>query len=324
MSRRRPIVILAFDGFQPLDAIGPNEVFAGGERLRAGTYDVILASLDGGLVRAESGPVALDTVAVSELPLRLDTLVVAGGFGARRAAGDGELVGAVRQLAARSRRVTSVCTGAFLLAAAGVLDGRRAATHWAYADRLAATYPAVAVERDPIFLHDGSCWTSAGVTAGIDLALALVADDLGDDAARTIAQWLVMFVRRPGGQSQFSAPLSIPPAADPPIRRVQDWIPDHLADDLSVAALARLAGMSERHFARRFREELGTTPAAHIETMRVEAAKQLLLRGDVPIGEIASRCGFGAVETFHRVFRRSTGTTPHRYRQHFTGELTPA
>lgn len=324
MTRRRPIVILTFDGFQPLDAIGPSQVFTGGEQLRAGTYDVIMASVAGGLVRAEAGPVALDTVPVARLPRQLDTVIVAGGFGARRAARDGELVDAVRQLATGSRRVGSVCTGAFLLAAAGLLDGRRATTHWASVDELARRHPAVTVERDPIFVRDGSCWTSAGVTAGIDLALSLVADDLGDDVARTIAQWMVMFVRRPGGQSQFSAQLSIADAADPPIRRVQDWIPDHLAEDLTVPVLARQAGMSERHFARRFREELGTTPAAHVEALRVEAAKQLLLSGDVPIAEVACRCGFGTVETFHRAFRRATGTTPHRYRHYFARELTPA
>jgi transcriptional regulator GlxA family with amidase domain len=182
---------------------------------------------------------------------------------------------------------------------------------------LADGHPSIEVDDDPIYVRDGKYWTSAGVTAGIDLSLALVADDLGDDVAGEIARWLVMFVRRPGGQSQFSAHLAASAASHPPIRAVQDWLPAHLAEDLSVPVLARRAGMSPRHFARRFRDETGQTPAAHVETLRVEAAKRLLSADGAALAEVARACGFGTVETLHRVFRRATGTTPDRYRQHF-------
>ena len=230
---------------------------------------------------------------------------------------DAGLVDGVRRLARRSRRVTSVCTGAFLLAEAGLLDGKQATTHWWSARRLAAHYPEVSVDDEPIFVRDGDVWTSAGVTAGLDLALALVADDLGDAVAREIARWMVMFVQRPGGQSQFSTHLSAQRADRRPLRDLQDWITGHLADDLTVAALARRAGMSPRHFARAFRDEVGTTPAAYVEAARVEAAKLLLATTHDGAPAVARRCGFGTVETFHRAFRRVTGTTPDRYRQHF-------
>ncbi len=247
----------------------------------------------------------------------IDTLVVAGGVAALHPARDAGLVDGVRRLARRSRRVTSVCTGAFLLAEAGLLDGKQATTHWWSARRLAAHYPEVSVDGEPIFLRDGDVWTSAGVTAGLDLALALVADDLGDAVAREIARWMVMFVQRPGGQSQFSTHLAAQRADRRPLRDLQDWITGHLADDLTVAALARRSGMSPRHFARAFRDEVGTTPAAYVEAARVEAAKLLLATTHDGALAVARACGFGTVETFHRAFRRVTGTTPDRYRQHF-------
>ncbi|SDT18207.1 GlxA family transcriptional regulator [Jiangella sp. DSM 45060] len=316
MAPRRRVLILAFDRFQPLDVVGPAEVFAGAERLCPGSYDVVVASPDGGLVRSDSGIVALDTVPASTCGRAVDTVLVGGGFGARHVGPDDEVARIVRELAPRCRRVASICTGAFVLAAAGVLDGRRVATHWWAAAQLAQRYPTLRVDDDPIFVRDGNVWTSAGVTSGLDLALALVSDDLGDEVAAEIARWMVMFLRRPGGQAQFSTHLRAPLAADPPIRAVQDWLADHLADDLSVAALARRAGLSPRHFARRFREETGVTPAAHVEALRVEAAKQLLGQDGISLAEITRRCGFGTIETFHRAFRRNTGTTPDHYRQH--------
>lgn len=324
MTQRRRVVILVADHFQPLDVIGPAEVFAGADQLRPGSYDVVVASPVGGLVRSDSGVVALDTVAVSELDQGHDTLLVGGGFGARHVGPDDPVPALVRALAPQCRRVASVCTGAFFLAAAGVLDDRRAATHWRAAEELAARYPAVRVDAEPIFVQGGNVWTSAGVTSGLDLALALVADDLGQEVAAEIARWLVMFLRRPGGQAQFSTHLRTARAADPPIRAVQDWLADHLAEDLSVAALARRAAMSPRHFARRFRAETGVTPGAHVEAVRVEAAKHLLCQHGVSLAEIARRCGFGTVETFHRTFRRATGTTPDHYRQHFAPTPTGA
>jgi transcriptional regulator GlxA family with amidase domain len=314
--RTRRIVIFAFDGCQPLDVVGPAEVFTGAEQRCPRSYEVVVSSTEGGLVRGQ-GAIALDTVAASTLEGPFDTVVVAGGFVARRAAPGDPLVETVRRLAPYARRVASVCTGAFVLAAAGLLDGRRATTHWSAARLLADGHPSIEVDDDPIYVRDGKYWTSAGVTAGIDLSLALVADDLGDDVAGEIARWLVMFVRRPGGQSQFSAHLAASAASHPPIRAVQDWLPAHLAEDLSVPVLARRAGMSPRHFARRFRDETGQTPAAHVETLRVEAAKRLLSADGAALAEVARACGFGTVETLHRVFRRATGTTPDRYRQHF-------
>ncbi len=200
----------------------------------------------------------------------VDTLLVAGGAGARDAEHDGELVPWIGRAAPRARRVASVCTGAFLLARAGLLDGRRATTHWAWCELLARRHPLVTVERDPIFVRDGDVWTSAGVTAGMDLALALVEDDHGPEVALEVARGLVLFVRRPGGQAQFSAQLSTQAARRDPLREVQGWIADHLDADLSVGALAARAHMSPRNFARAFAREVGMTPAAYVETVRVE------------------------------------------------------
>jgi transcriptional regulator GlxA family with amidase domain len=266
----------------------------------------------------------LGSTPIAELTRPADTLVVAGGFGVARARHDALLVEAIREAAAPARRVASVCTGALLLAAAGLLDGRRATTHWSSTARLASDHPTVDVDGEPIFVRDGKYWTSAGVTTGLDLSLALVADDLGDEISREIARWLVMFLRRPGGQSQFSPHLDAATATSAPLRAVQDWLPDHLDHDLSNAALARIAGMSERHFTRRFRHEVGVSPAAHVARLRVEAAKHLLADEGTGLATIAHRCGFGTVETFHRVFRRTTGTTPDRYRQHFATPVSPA
>jgi transcriptional regulator GlxA family with amidase domain len=231
---------------------------------------------------------------------------------------DEALLAWIVRAARRSRRVSSVCSGAYLLAAAGLLDGRRATTHWSECDRLASFFPAVTVEADPIFVRDGNMWTSAGVTAGMDLALALVEDDLGADAARQVARWLVLFVQRPGGQSQFSAQLAAQQPERDAFREVMAWMTDHLTADLSVAALAERAGMSTRNFARQFRDEVGTTPATYVETIRVEAARRLLESTDRTIDDIARACGFGTVETMHRTFKRNVRVTPGEYRRHFS------
>jgi transcriptional regulator GlxA family with amidase domain len=226
----------------------------------------------------------------------------------------------IRDAAARSRRVTSVCTGAFLLAAAGLLDGRRATTHWAWCDVLANRYPAVQVEPDPIFVRDGDVITSAGVTSGMDMALALVEEDLGREIALEVARWLVLFVKRPGGQAQFSAQLEAQIADREPLRELQQWLPDHLDEDLSVPALARRACMSERNFARAFRGETGMTPAAYVEAARVERARIFLDSGDLPVETIARQTGFGTVETMRRAFRRRVGVSPAGYRSRFRSE----
>ena len=210
-----------------------------------------------------------------------------------------------------------MCTGAFLLAKAGLLDGRRATTHWAYCAAFARRYPAVTVEPDPIFVRDGNVATSAGVTAGMDLALALVEEDLGRDVALEAARHLVVFLQRPGGQAQFSAQLAAQVADRAPLRELQAWIPDHLDDDLTVPALARRARMSDRNFARAFRRETGMTPGAYVEAARVERARIALEAGDLPVEAIAHQAGFGTVETMRRAFRRRVGVSPIDYRTRF-------
>jgi transcriptional regulator GlxA family with amidase domain len=227
------------------------------------------------------------------------------------------LIRLLRAAAGRSRRVASVCTGAFLLARAGLLDGRRATTHWNSCGELARRYPAVHVESDPIFVRDGDVYTSAGVTAGIDLALALVDEDLGPKLARDVARWLVLFLRRPGGQSQFSAALAGQQAEREPLRDLQGWVMDHLDEDLTVPALAERVFMSPRNFARAFKREVGMTPAVYVETVRVERARTLLETGGEGVEQVARRCGFGTVETMRRVFRRRLGVSPGDYRQRF-------
>ncbi len=211
-----------------------------------------------------------------------------------------------------------MCSGAFLLARAGLLDGRRAVTHWGSCERLARLHPAVTVDADPIFIRDGDVWTSAGVTAGIDLALAMVEADQGADVSRRIARQLVMFVQRPGGQAQFSTQLAAQRPAREPLRDVQTWIADHLAEDLTVPILAARAGMSDRHFTRVFAAEVGQTPAAYVEAARIEAARRLLEVTGTTVEAIARSCGFGSVETLYRCFRRTLRVTPGEYRDHFT------
>ena len=312
----RRVVIVVFPEVQTLDVTGPAEVFRAATLLRPPGYEVIVAAV-------ESSPLATSTVSfvpdarLDEIDGPLDTLLVAGGEGTRRAVGDEWLVDWVAEAATRSRRVASVCTGAFLLAKAGLLDGRRATTHWAYCAQLARRYPAVTVEPDPIFVRDGNVVTSAGVTAGMDLALALVEEDLGRDVALEAARELVVFLQRPGGQAQFSAQLAAQVADRAPLRELQAWIPDHLDEDLTVPALARRACMSDRNFARAFRRETGMTPAAYVENARVERARIALESGDLPVEGIARLAGFGTVETMRRAFRRRVGVSPMDYRTRF-------
>jgi transcriptional regulator GlxA family with amidase domain len=280
-------------------------------------------------VAPEEGPLRTSTVTLvpdssfSACREPIDTLIVAGGTGTRRAEEDEHLIEWLRGAAKRSRRVASVCTGAFVLARAGLLDGRRATTHWASCADLAARYPAVTVAPDPIFVRDGNIATSAGVTAGMDLALALVEEDLGREVALEAARWLVLFLKRPGGQAQFSAQLAAQTADRAPLRELQAWIPDHLDEDLSVPALARRASMSDRNFARAFRRETGMTPAAYVETARIETARIALETGDLPVENVARQSGFGTVETMRRAFRRRVGVSPADYRARFRRRADP-
>jgi transcriptional regulator GlxA family with amidase domain len=247
----------------------------------------------------------------------LDTLMIAGGAGVEAAAANPTLVDWVRRRAKQARRVASVCSGAFLLAASGVLDGRRAATHWSCCAELARRFPKVRVEPDPIFVRDGSVWTSAGVTAGIDLALALVEQDLGRTTALAVARYLVVFLKRPGGQAQFSAALSLQ-AAEDKFGVLHDWINGHLADDISLPVLASQAAMSERSFSRRYAAATGLTPRRAVERLRVEAARRLLSESRLPVKRISQRCGFGSEETMRRSFLRLLAVTPQDYRARFS------
>lgn len=315
------VVVVAFDGFQLLDLAGPVEVLRTATRLGASpAYRTLIATPGGRSVRSESGVSVAADVSLSELARagdRIDTLVVVGGEGTRSMRDDGRFLADLAAVAQRTPRVASVCTGAWLLAAAGLLDGYEATTHWAWCDALAARHPDVRVRADRLYVHDDDRWTSAGVTAGVDLFLALVQADHGAELAHQVAGWLVVFVHRPGGQSQFSAQLRAQRAATPSIADLQGWLADHLDQDLAVDVLAARVGMSPRTFARVFRRETGTTPAAFIEELRVEAARRLLETTDLTVATVAGRVGMKHAETLHRAFNRRVGTTPDRYRQHF-------
>jgi transcriptional regulator GlxA family with amidase domain len=318
----RQVTVLAFPGVQPLDVTGPVEVFSIASRLGHGRgpgYRVEVIAPAAGPVRTWSGLGLVADRDLAHASRPIDTLMVAGGPGVDAAARDRVLIAWLRRTARHTRRVASVCTGAFLLAEAGLLDGRRATTHWSKCAELARRYPRVRVENDPIFVREGAISTSAGVTAGIDLALDLVDEDLGRAVALDVARWLVLFLRRPGGQSQFSAQLGTQAAERNGLRDLQAFIADHPDEDLSVPALARRAGMSTRNFARAFRRDLTLTPAAYVERARVEAARRRLETSAAGLAEIARDTGFGTVETMHRAFRRTIRVTPGAYRAHFRG-----
>jgi transcriptional regulator GlxA family with amidase domain len=317
----RVIDVLAYPAVQLLDVTGPVQVFASANDVVAGAgsarpYLLRVVAQGGEGAKASAG-VMIAADPLTQIGEALDTLLVAGGQGAEAAAENPILVDWVRQRASQARRVASVCTGAFLLAAAGLLDGRRAATHWMYCSKLAQRFPKVRVEPDPIFVCDGPVWTSAGVTAGIDLALALVEEDLGRSVALAVARYLVVFLKRPGGQAQFSTALALQ-AADDKFGALHDWVNNHLASDLSLSVLADQAGMSERSFSRHYAEATGQTPARAIERLRVEAAARLLSESRTPVKRIAQRCGFGSEETMRRSFLRLLGVTPQDYRSRFT------
>jgi transcriptional regulator GlxA family with amidase domain len=311
------VVILAFDGVQTLDLTGPLEVFNAAAGLSGGAYTTEVVAPTSAPIRSSSGLTIVPDGSIASLRGRVDTLLVAGGSGVREAVEDERLVRWVERRAHASARVASVCTGAFMLARAGVLDGRRAATHWAYADDLARLHPRVQVDSDAIYVRDGDVWSSAGVTAGMDLALALVEEDLGREVALEVARWLVVFVRRAGGQSQFSSHLRAQVAEREPLRELQEWVGSHLADDLSVPALASRVNMSGRNFARAFAREVGMTPAAYVEALRVDHARVRLETTGQKIDAVAADCGFGTVETMRRAFHRRLKVGPSGYRDRF-------
>jgi transcriptional regulator GlxA family with amidase domain len=318
-------VIVVYPGVQSLDLVGPLEVFSGAQLLLdlesrgERGYRITVVSREGTALPTSSGLTITPDARLSEAPTEIDTLLVAGGYGCIEATEDRVLIDWLRHASAAARRTASVCTGAFLLAEAGLLDGRRATTHWASAEELARRYPAVEVDPEPIFLCDGEVWTSAGVTAGMDLALALVEEDLDRELALTIARHLVLFLRRPGNQSQFSATLATQQPDREPLREAQRYALENPAADLSVEAMAARAHLSPRHFARSFRAELGVTPARYVEHVRLEAARRRLEDTSDAVGAVAASCGFGTPETMRRVFLRALGVGPAEYRRRFQG-----
>jgi transcriptional regulator GlxA family with amidase domain len=293
---RRDVVVVVCAGVVLLDVAGPVQVLNS-----AGSYQVRLASLDGRSVRSDTGVVLSVDFALADVAEQVDTVVVPGPPSDLLGQFPSALIAQIRRLGGSARRVTSVCTGAFLLAEAGLLAGRQATTHWSMCADLAARFPDVTVRPDAIYVRDEQVVTSAGVTAGIDLALALVEEDCGADVARTVARQLVVFLRRPGGQSQFSVWGDVPPPRNPALR-----------------AVAARAMVSERHLTRLFRRELGITPGQYVTRVRVEAARTLLESCDVSVEAVARRCGLGSDETMRRVFLQVLGTTPTAYRQRFT------
>ena len=319
----REVVLIGFDGVQLLDLAGPADVFSTATRVceaqgKGPGYRLTIATPNGEAVRASCGMrIEADASLAGVDSTAVDTLLVAGGRGRDVAADDPRLIAQLPRIAERARRTGSVCGGAFLLAAAGLLDGRRVTTHWAGCEDLARRYPDLMVEPDRIFVRDGNVITSAGVTAGIDLALALVEEDHGTEVARTVARWLVVFLQRPGGQSQFSERLGAPVPSGSPIRRLVDEIVADPAGDHRVPALAERAALSERQVSRLFHKQTRATPGRFVERVRVEAARDLLEAGALPVEGVAGRCGFGSTETMRRAFLRVLGVGPSQYRERF-------
>ncbi len=307
MTPTRLVLCFVYPGFQVLDAAGPLAAFESANAFVPGAYRLGVVSRDGGLVES-SGGAQLATGSCAAVT-GADTLIVMGGDGVFAAAADAPTL---RFLAASSRplrRVASVCSGAFLLAAAGLLDGRRATTHWRRSRDFAQRFPQVKLEEDRIYTRDGKLWTSAGISAGIDLALALIADDLGEAVARQVARQLVVYYRRPGGQSQFSEMAELQPAGGR-FAGLLDHVRKHLRERLDVDQLAGLACMSPRNFSRRFKAEVGVTPARAVERLRVEAAAAALESGGVSVQEAARECGFADPERMRRAFVRILGVPP--------------
>jgi transcriptional regulator GlxA family with amidase domain len=304
----RTVIFFAFSGMQTLDVVGPLEVFATASLVAAAKgrdgYQPVIASVDGKPVTTSSG---------------LTLATTPGGAGVHAARADARVVDWTRTVAAGARRVASVCTGAFLAAQAGLLDGCVATTHWGSADQLAREFPSIVVDPDPIFVRSSATvWTAAGVTAGIDLALSLVEDDHGTEVAQTVARWLVLHLRRPGGQTQFAAPVWVARAKREPIRAVQDAIESEPGGAHSICELARRAAMSPRHFTRVFTDEVGEAPGAYVERVRTEAARRQLEQTEDTVATIAARCGFGTAETMRRNFIRRVGVPPDHYRKTFS------
>jgi transcriptional regulator GlxA family with amidase domain len=325
MGRR--VLLVAHPGVLGMELLAARDILDGVNTWRLGqgqrrAYDIELATLDGSDADVWGGLRLGPCRPLTGWAQPLDTLIVTGGYHAVEAADDAALVGAVREAAGSARRVVSVCTGAFILAAAGLLDGKRCTTHWRYGDALAARHPNLVVDTEPIFIRDGDVWTSAGATAGFDLLLALVEEDEGVEAARAVAKILVLFLRRTGNQSQFSAQLEAQLADRHPFRELQQFIADHPAADLSLPALAARVHMSGRHFARVFRSETGVSPGRYVERIRLETARRRLEESALTIDAVAAECGFGNYQSMRRAFVVALGVTPTEYRRRFGSQVS--
>ncbi|MGE6781682.1 GlxA family transcriptional regulator [Ensifer adhaerens] len=322
----RTIVMVALPGVQLLDVSGPLDVFAeANAQVGRGAYRLLVAAAEPGPLRSSSGVrLMADRTIGRNFDEAIDTLLVAGCPNATDVPADGVVLDWLRHRAPTVRRFGSVCSGAFFLAAAGLLDGRRVTTHWAVAEELARRFPDVTVDEDSIHVSDGPVRTAAGVTAGLDLALALVEEDLGHEVAKRVASQLVMFFRRPGGQMQFSRKGEAAPAGRSALQELQRWIAANPAQDHSVASLARRMDISPRHFSRLFRSEVGITPASWVEEARVHAARRLLEQGHEAPKQVAAQCGFTDADTLRRAFARHVGVTPAEYRKRFARPALPA
>lgn len=314
MADRR-IVVVGYDEAELLDIACVTTSLSTANRLGADpAYAVELATPGGRAIGCASGLTLQSQRTLERLRGPLDTLIVSGGFGHRAAADSPRIVGHVRRLAGESRRVASICTGATVLAAVGLLTGRRVTTHWRYAERLAADYPEVTVDPAPIYIRGGRVSTAAGVTSSLDLTLSFIEEDHGVELAREVARHLVTYLQRPGNQAQMSMFTATPAPTDVTVRRVVDHISGHLADDLGATALAALAGVSERHLTRLFLDQLGRTPGRFVRDARTEAAAHLLDSTTLPVAGVAARCGFRTAETLRQAFVARYGTPPSRYR----------
>ena len=320
----RRILLLAAPDSQILDLVGPFQVFTRAAEIRARShpnepslYSIEVVTTERGMLLTSCGLRLQAHCTFRQVRGPADTLLIVGGSCVEAGKENAAVVQWLQNLAPRLRRLGSICTGAFLLARAGLLNGRRATTHWKYCDQLAQRYPAVKVERDPIFVHEGNVYTSAGVTAGMDMALALVEEDAGPELALEVARELVLYLRRPGGQSQFSAALNLQASDRQPFRDLGAWILEHLRSDLSVDALASHVGMSPRNFARVFRVEMKTPPAKFVESLRLEAARRRLQESNASLESIAETCGFRNCDAMRSTFRRILRVAPGEYRWRF-------
>ncbi|SDL14507.1 Transcriptional regulator GlxA family, contains an amidase domain and an AraC-type DNA-binding HTH domain [Nonomuraea maritima] len=313
----RRVLIVIFPGFQLLDLAGPADVFGTVAVLSPeDCYQVEVVAVRAGEVTASNG-VTVTASALGEVAGPIDTVLVAGGWSVPDHVEDEELVAGITALARRARRVASVCNGAFLLAQAGLLEGRRATTHWVAAEDMRRRYSGVEVDADPLYIEDGDVWTAAGVLSGVDLALALVARDHGHALAAMVARGLVVYLHRAGGQSQFSTPMRAMTPRSEPLRELQAYIDSNPCADLSVPTLAARAGMSERHFSRVFTEQTGVSPGRYVERSRGESARRLLEVTGLPMDTVARQAGLGSPETLYRVFRRHWRITPGEHRRRF-------